>query len=85
MRFNHPKVSAIPVRVLRTREPDADNTQFQCGLIVQRTARSFRTPGRACLHDATSVSLKASRMTIVEASVIPMVLVQGGFVAGSGS
>jgi hypothetical protein len=63
----------------------AVNTQFQRGLIVQRTAHSFRTrAGAACMMRSV-VSLKASRMTVVEEGVISMLLVHGGFVDGSGS
>ncbi len=66
----------------------AGNIQFQRGvrrgLIVQRTAHSFRTrTGAACMM-RPAVSLEARRMTVVEESVISMVLVHGGFVDGSG-
>jgi len=54
------------------------------GLIVQRTAHSFRTHvGAACMM-RPAVSLQASHMTVVEESVISKVLVLGGFVDGSG-
>src|SRR5580700_9655078 len=59
-------------------------TQFQRGLIFQRTAHSFRTRAGAACMMRSAVSLKERRMTGVKESVVSIVLVHGGFVDGSG-
>jgi pimeloyl-ACP methyl ester carboxylesterase len=62
----------------------SDGPSLGGGLIVQRTADSFRTRvGAACMM-RPDVSLEESRMTSVRDGLVSIVLVHGGFVDGSG-